>query len=81
MRCRLRAEDVRIVGTIGDFRLWIDQYRDKWRFRINELLFAGFSLFVAMLSVLAGNDGGTGQDLELSPCANVKRLAGGGRER
>jgi hypothetical protein len=49
----LSPEDCKIVGTIGDFRSWISQYRDKWQFRLNRLLLAFLGLVTAMLSLRA----------------------------
>ena len=44
-------EDYRIVGSIGDLRSWIDQYREKWKFRVNDLLFGLLGLITTALSL------------------------------
>jgi hypothetical protein len=62
-------EDYRIIGSIGDLRSWIDQYQEKWKFRINDLLFALLGLITTALS-LGGEtekpaDGETDREPEL----------------
>lgn len=44
-------EDYRVVGTIGDLRSWIADYREKWKFYVNDLLFAILGLITAALSL------------------------------
>jgi hypothetical protein len=47
-------KDYRIVGSIGDLRSWINQYRDRWKFRVNDLLFALLALITTTLSLGEG---------------------------
>jgi hypothetical protein len=44
-------DDYRIVGSIGDFRSWINQYRDKWQFLVDHLLVAFLALLSFAISV------------------------------
>lgn len=59
----IAPEDYRIVGTIGDLRSWINEYRDKWKFYVSDLLFAILALITAALSLPgAGNPPTTRQN-------------------
>lgn len=51
-KVKLSDEDARVVGTIGDLRSWINEYRNSWRFYINDLLFAVLATVTATLSLL-----------------------------
>lgn len=47
----LTLDDYKIVGTIGDLKAWIEQYRNRWKFYITDLLFALLSVVTATLSL------------------------------
>jgi len=58
----LAPDDWRI-GSIGDFRSWINQYRDKWKFLVDDVLLAFLTLLSAASS-LFGEKSGTDREAE-----------------
>jgi len=48
-------EQLRVVGTIGDLRLWVDQSRDDIRFIVQDLALGGLALLVGAMVWLRGD--------------------------
>src|SRR6202040_1046261 len=46
------ADHVVIVGDIGDLSRWIAEYRDYWKFLLNDVLLGVLSVATALLAFL-----------------------------
>ena len=59
---RVDVDHVVVVGDVGDLSTWIAEYRDYWKFMLNDVLLGVLSIATALLAFLGTRTRRQGRD-------------------